>query len=89
MEAANNHSILHLADLRRFQIRETLGALEERLGTTQFARVNRSALVRLDQVKELQTAAHGDYLVILQGGIKLPLSRNLRGQLGRFASELL
>ena len=45
------------------------------------ARINRSALVRLDEVRELQPNFHGDYVVILRNGTKLPLSRAWRGQL--------
>jgi two-component system, LytTR family, response regulator len=81
IEAADNYVILHLRE-DRLMLRETLSALEERLGTTHFARVNRSAIVHLDQIKELQPTFHGDYVVVLRNGTKLPLSRSLRGQLG-------
>ena len=81
VEAADNYVVLHLRD-DRLMLRETLSSLEERLGTTHFARVNRSAIVHLDQIKELQPTFHGDYVVILRNGTKLPLSRSLRGQLG-------
>lgn len=83
IEAADNYVVLHLAD-RRLMLRETLSSLESRLGTTGFARVSRSAIVHLDQVKELQPTFHGDYMVVLRDGTKLPLSRSLRGQLERF-----
>ncbi|HEX2101726.1 MAG TPA: LytTR family DNA-binding domain-containing protein [Candidatus Synoicihabitans sp.] len=81
VEAADNYVILHLRE-DRLMLRETLSALEERLGPKNFARVNRSAIVHLDQVRELQPTFHGDYVVILRNGTKLPLSRSLRGQLG-------
>ena len=84
VEAADNYIILHLVE-GRLMLRETLTALEERLGTEKFVRVNRSALVHLDQIKELQPALHGDYIVLLRTGTKVPLSRNLRGQLTKFA----
>lgn len=86
IEAADNYVLLHLAD-RRLMLRETLSALETRLGTAGFARVNRSALVRIDQVRELQPTFHGDYVVVLRDGTQLPLSRSLRGQLERFTGE--
>ena len=84
-EAADNYVVLHLAT-GRLMVRETMAALEARLGPLSFARINRSALVHRDQIKELQPGAHGDYVVLLRDGTKLPLSRNLRGQLGKFAS---
>jgi two-component system LytT family response regulator len=88
VEAADNYILLHLAE-GRLMLRETLTALEQRLGPARFARVNRSALVNLEQVKELQPTFHGDYVVVLRDGTKVPLSRSLRGQFGKFAGENL
>lgn len=84
-EADDNYVTLHLAD-GRLLLRETLTAVESRLGPVGFTRVNRSAIVQFDQIKELQPALHGDYTVVLRNGTKLPLSRSLRGQLERFAA---
>jgi two-component system, LytTR family, response regulator len=86
VEAADNYVILHLLS-GQLMLRDTLTAIEERLGTASFARVSRSALVNLDQIKELQPTFHGDYVVILRNGTKVPLSRSLRGQFGRFTGE--
>ena len=80
VEAADNYVVLHLAT-GRLMLRETMAAIEARLGTTNFARINRSALVHRDQIKELQPGVHGDYVVLLRDGSKLPLSRSLRGRL--------
>ena len=41
-------------------------------------RISRSALVNLDRVKELQPQFYGDYVVILQNGSRLNMSRNYR-----------
>lgn len=87
VEAANNYSTLHLASAKRLLIRETLSSIEKRLGSPPFARVNRSAVVHMDQVKELHPAKYGDYQVVLSNGVRLPLSRGLRGQLAKFAAE--
>jgi two-component system LytT family response regulator len=46
--------------------------------------VSRSAIVRIDQVKELRPNLQGDYTIVLRDGTQLPLSRSLRGQLERF-----
>jgi two-component system LytT family response regulator len=83
VEAADNYVMLHLTT-GRLMLRETMAAIETRLGTLNFARVNRSAIVQLDQIREIQPAQHGDYLVVLRDGTKLPLSRSLRGRLDRF-----
>ncbi len=86
VEAADNYVILHLED-RRLMIRDTLSSVEAQLGDPQFTRVNRSAIVRVDQVRELHPTFHGDYVVILRDGTKLPLSRSLRGQVERFTGR--
>jgi two-component system LytT family response regulator len=83
VEAADNYAVLHLIT-GRLMLRETMAALEARLGAASFVRVNRSAIVHRDQIKELQPALHGDYTVLLRDGTKLPLSRNLRGKLDEF-----
>ena len=89
VEAANNYCVLHLADQKRFMLRETLSSLETRFAGSGFARINRSALVHLNRVRELQSAAYGDYVVVLDTGQRLPLSRNFRGRLERFLPEPL
>jgi len=86
VEAADNYVMLHLVN-GRLMLRETMTAIETRLGTASFVRVNRSAIVHFDQIKEIQPAQHGDYTVVLRDGTKLPLSRSLRGQLDRFAGK--
>lgn len=85
VEAADNYVMLHLLS-GRLMLRETMAAIETRLGSEQFARINRSAIVQLDQIREIQPAQHGDYLVVLRDGTILPLSRSLRRQLDRFAT---
>lgn len=87
VEAADNYVLLHLTDGSRLMLRETMASLEERIGREEFARVNRSAIVRLDHVKELQPTFHGDYTVVLRDGTRVPLSRSLRGNLQRFATD--
>jgi len=85
VEADDNHAVLHLAT-GCIVVRETMGALEGRLGANGFTRVNRSALVQFDQIRELQPTLHGDHVVLLRDGTKLPVSRGLGGQLGLIAS---
>jgi len=86
VEAADNYVMLHLVS-SRLMLRETMTAIETRLGTASFVRVNRSAIVHFEQIKEIQPAQHGDYTVVLRDGTKLPLSRSLRGQLDRIAGK--
>ena len=85
VEADDNYVVLHLT-AGRLMLRETMAAIEARLGPVKFARVNRSAIVHLDRIKELQPTFHGEYTVLLSDGTKLPLSRGLRGRLLKIAS---
>jgi two-component system LytT family response regulator len=84
VEAANNYSTVHLKNSKRLMLRETLTSVVERLGGSSFVRVNRSALVHIEQVVELWSTKYGDQRVRLRDGTHLPLSRGLRGYLERF-----
>ena len=42
---------------------------------------DRSAIVQVDRLKEMRPAFHGDYIVILQDGTRLNLSRSYREKL--------
>ncbi|MBE0567871.1 MAG: response regulator transcription factor [Krumholzibacteria bacterium] len=63
----------------RFLKRGTLTELAGRLDARHFARINRSEIVRLDAIKELQPWFHGDYHVVLRCGTTLTWSRRYRG----------
>jgi two-component system, LytTR family, response regulator len=84
VEAADNYVILHVQGGDRLMVRETLTSIENRLGQDDFTKVNRSAIVRVDQVKELQPNPQGDYTVVLRDGTRLPLSRNLRARFEKY-----
>jgi two-component system LytT family response regulator len=72
------------ADVRRYVIRETMQALEERLDPERFMRVHRSVIVRLELVELLHRGAGGDYQVQLRGGARLPVSRSRYAALERW-----
>lgn len=57
-------------------IRGTLSDLEDKLDPSEFARIHRSAIVRLDRVKSLVARRNGDCDVHLADGSKLLMSRN-------------
>src|SRR5207237_6966795 len=77
--AERNYVVLHTAR-GRFRVRGTVGALAERLDPATFLRVNRSDVVRLDAIRELQPWSHGDYRVVLGDGSALLWSRRFRVQ---------
>ena len=79
IEAADNYVRLHVG-AEAHPLRETLGSLEARLNTGNFIRIHRSTVVNIDRLRELQPCFHGDYVVILQDGTKLNLSRTYRNR---------
>jgi two-component system LytT family response regulator len=56
-------------------IRGVLGELEQQLDPAQFARVHRSAIVRLDRIRSLTSRSNGDSTISLADGCALALSR--------------
>ena len=80
VEAADNYGRIHVGRESHL-IRETLQSLEERLNPEKFLRIHRSTLVNLDRIRELQPIFHGDYLLKLQDGTELTLSRSYREKL--------
>jgi two-component system, LytTR family, response regulator len=77
IEAADKYVELHTAD-RTYLARQTVQSLEESLDPKQFVRIHRSTIVRKVAVRGLHPLFHGDYLVRLNNGTELALSRNFR-----------
>lgn len=78
VEADDDHVVVHCGE-RTWRSRETLRHVAARLDPSRFVRIHRSTVVRLGSVRELQPWFHGDYVVILQSGARLRLSRSFRG----------
>ncbi|HEX8289061.1 MAG TPA: LytTR family DNA-binding domain-containing protein [Pyrinomonadaceae bacterium] len=64
-----------------YLVRQTLGAMKTQLDNQLFAQINRSAIINIERILELQTMFGADYNVVLENGVELPLSRNFRGEL--------
>jgi two-component system LytT family response regulator len=62
-------------------LRETMNDMEAKLDPLKFVRVHRSSIVNVDRIRELQQNVNGEYLVVLQDGTELKLSRSRREQL--------
>ena len=64
-----------------YLLRETISSLEGQLDPKQFLRIHRSAIVKIDRIKEMQPWFHGEYRIIMENGKQLALSRNYRSNL--------
>jgi two-component system LytT family response regulator len=88
IEAADYYVKLH-ARGKVHMLRESMSSLEQRLDPQLFFRVNRSAIVNLDHVRELQLFGKGEYVVILEDGAKLRLVSGRRDELEARLGERL
>ena len=77
IEADRNYVRLHVGKTTH-TIRERISHLEETLDPRLFARIHRSTIVNFNRVREMQQWFSGDYVVILEDGTRLRLSRHYR-----------
>jgi two-component system LytT family response regulator len=77
LESDGNYVLAHTPD-RKSRVRLTLSALAATLDPHTFRRINRTAIVNVDHVREIQPWFHGDAIVVLRSGRQLRLSRTRR-----------
>ncbi|MEL7060454.1 MAG: response regulator [Acidobacteriota bacterium] len=80
LRAAGDDVELHLSSGELVKRRGPLSVLERRLDPEEFLRINRSEIVRLDAVAELQPWFRGDYRVLMRDGRTLSWSRRFRAK---------
>ncbi|MCA1828423.1 MAG: LytR/AlgR family response regulator transcription factor [Myxococcales bacterium] len=72
VEGAGYYAVLHAGEATHL-LRETLNEIEARLDRSRFLRVHRSAIVRLDRIRELRPR---DRVVVMQTGTRVRVSRS-------------
>ena len=77
VEACGNYVVLH-AGKERHIVRETMTAMEARLDSAGFMRINRSVILNLSRIRELLPLAAGEYAVVLKSGLRLNMTCTLR-----------
>lgn len=77
VESVGDHVRIHV-DGARHLLRRTLQSLEQQLDHGRFVRVHRTAIVATQRIRELRPYSRGEYLVVLDDGTSLPLSRRCR-----------
>jgi two-component system LytT family response regulator len=77
IEASGNYVVMH-AGKENFVLRETLAAVEAQVSPKEFFRLNRSALARLDRIREVEPAFNDEHVVVLHTGVRIPLTRGVR-----------
>jgi two-component system LytT family response regulator len=77
VEADRNYLCLY-AGQETYLLRSTLENLARQLDPDQFARISRSELVNLDQIREMQPWFHGERRIVLKNGKELTWTRRYR-----------
>jgi two-component system LytT family response regulator len=80
IEPAGNYLRLHVGKESHL-LRETLGGLESRLDPKKFVRIQRSIIVNATRIKKLHPLFRGEYVVVLQNGIRLTSTQGYRDKL--------
>ena len=80
IEADGNYAKLHVGS-KAHLLREKMIELEAQLDPEKFVRIHRSIIVNLERIKELHPHFNGDYIVVLEDGRQLKLSRSRRESL--------
>jgi two-component system, LytTR family, response regulator len=83
IEAERNDAVF-FADSGTFRVRTTLTDLEAKLDPDRFLRINRSEIINLDRVKEIEPLDHGDARIHMQDGDVRRMSRRYRARIARF-----
>ena len=86
IESEGNYVRLHLPG-ESYSLREPLGAIEARLDPSQFMRIHRSHIVNISLIKELRPWFTGEYIVRMQSGKELTLTRTYRHNLQRLIGK--
>jgi len=80
IEADGNYAKLHVGK-KAHLLREKMHDLEAQLDPRRFVRIHRSIIVNLERIRELHPHFNGDYIVVLEDGRQLKLSRSRRENL--------
>jgi two-component system LytT family response regulator len=86
IEAAGNYARLWIAG-KGHLLRESLNTIERRVRTKGFYRVHRRALVRLACVRAVIPVARRRWVVVLDSGTRIPVSRRRRERFAAIVKE--
>ncbi len=84
IEAAGDYMCIYMENDNSLILRETMKDLERRLDPKRFQRVHRSAIVNLDQVRQVKPHTNGECFLVLESGQEVKVSRSYRDVVARF-----
>lgn len=86
IEAAENYVELHVGRVSHL-LHVTMNTLEKSLDPEIFLRIHRSVIVNLSRIKDLESDAHGEYVITLRDGARLQSGRTYSQRLRALANN--
>jgi two-component system, LytTR family, response regulator len=86
VQAAENYVQLHLKAARHL-LHVPIATFESSVDPQLFLRIHRSLIVNVKHIQELETGAHGEFIVVLNGGVRLQSSRSYHDKIKSWASN--
>ncbi|MGI8770548.1 MAG: LytR/AlgR family response regulator transcription factor [Acidobacteriaceae bacterium] len=85
IKSAGNYVKIRLggSSAGEYLVRDTLQSFEDRLDGSYFVRIHRSVIVNARRIRELRPWYTGEYIITLDNGKELTLSRSYRRNLSR------
>jgi two-component system LytT family response regulator len=80
IQAQDDYVLLKTAEKGHLK-QQTLSSLEQRLDPDRFLRIHRSFIIQLDRLTRLEQTETDRWVAVLQGGIRLPVSKSGYGKL--------
>lgn len=76
IKSLGNYVRIYLTDDMNYVTRSSLNKIEKQLPFNEFMRVQKSFIINLHQLSGYEKGSHGEYILHLQPGKKIPASRN-------------
>lgn len=80
IESDGNYSRIMTTD-KKFMVRYTLTGFKEQLDAEKFFRISRSQIVNIDFVVKIKDYVYGNYIIELENGLTLKMSKNYKNLL--------
>jgi two-component system LytT family response regulator len=79
IEAEGNYLTLHTANSKNLY-RDTITNISEKLNPELFVRIHRSYIVKIENIKEMQSHFNSEYIIILKDNTKLKSGRSYKAE---------
>lgn len=88
IQSAANYVRLH-ANPNSYTVRETMTRVESAVDPTRFLRIHRNAIINLQAVERLENPPQQGMIVVMRGGMRLPVSRSYRASIRKMLRKVM